>query len=352
MRRRQFPQAALAIAAATGAATTARAAQAAEPAAAEGAVALSSWGSFHVGGRLVELSGKPVREVVFSPGGVPARVDPNGTYMTGAMYATYMVPARQRGAAPLLMWHGGGLTGVCWETTPDGREGFQHFFLRRGWPVYVSDAVERGRSGFSPPDIMGGEPLYLTVADPYERFRIGDGPGSYARGTTLPGCTFPADKASYLQFTKQNVPRWTTTDDATVAAYIALLEKVGPSVVMVHSQGGLFGWTVAQARPELFKALVLLEPAAMPALQPERLKSVPQLVVYGDNIAADRRWPTIRANGIRFAEGIRAAGGSVDVVDLPEHGIKGDSHMMMMDRSSDQVAGVVQDWLASKGLWT
>ena len=66
---------------------------------------------------------------------------------------------------------------------------------------------------------------------------------------------------------------------------------------------------------------------------------------------ADPRWPTIRANGVRFAEAVRAAGGSVDVVDLPEHGIRGNSHMMMMDRNSDQVAQLIQDWLARKGLW-
>ena len=82
------------------------------------------------------------------------------------------------------------------------------------------------------------------------------------------------------------------------------------------------------------------------------MKAIPQLVVYGDNINRDTRWPTIRANGIKFAEGVRAAGGSVDVVDLPEHGIKGDSHMMMMDHTSDQVAGLVQEWLTSKKLWS
>ena len=346
MRRRDMATASLAAVAAAGVVGTERAG------AAEDGMSLASWGNFHVGGQLVEISGKPTREVVFSPGGVPAKIDPNGTYMTGGMYAQYMIPSRQRGAAPLLMWHGGGLTGVCWETTPDGREGFQHYFLRRGWPVYISDAVERGRSGFSAPEIMGGEPLFLTIDNPYERFRIGDGPGSFARGSTLPGCAFPADRASYLQFTKQNVPRWTTTDDATTAAYIAYLEKVGPSVVMVHSQGGFFGWTVAQARPHLFKALVLLEPAAVPPPQPQSLKDIPQLVVYGDNFAADSRWPTIRANGVKFAEGIRAAGGSVDVVDLPDRGIKGNSHMMMMDRNNEQVAAVVQDWLAHKTLWS
>lgn len=346
MNRRDLPVTALAAVALAG-----RAAQA-QPAAAD-AVALASWGSFHVGGHTVEVSGKAVREVAFSPGGVPARMDPNGTYMAFPMYAQYMIPAARRGAAPLLMWHGGGLTGVTWETTPDGREGFQHYFLRQGWPVYVSDAVERGRSGWSMyPDITPGEPLFLNVENPYERFRIGDGPGSYQRGTTLPGCQFPAGRADYLQFMKQNVPRWTTTDDMILAAYVALLEKVGPSVVMVHSQAGLFGWRAAQLRPELVRALVLLEPAVVgdPA-QVAALRGVPQLVVYGDNIAGDARWPTIRARGIAFADQVRAAGGHVDVVDLPERGIHGNSHMMMMDHNNQDVAALVQGWLAAQGLW-
>ena len=74
-------------------------------------------------------------------------------------------------------------------------------------------------------------------------------------------------------------------------------------------------------------------------------------MVYGDFIAQDPRWPTIRANGVRFAEAVRAAGGTVDVVDLRAAGISGNSHMIMMDRNSDQVAEVVQRWLETKGLW-
>jgi len=316
-------------------------------------VQLERWGSFHVGGREVVISGQPVREVVFSPGGVPARVDPNGTYLMGAMYAQYMIPANPRGQAPILMWHGGGLTGVTWETTPDGREGWQHFFLRRGWPVYVADAVERGRAGWTMiPEQTGGTPILLTVDNPFERFRIGAGPGSFARGETLPGNQFPADRDSYMNFMRQIVPRFTTTDALTLDAYLALLDRVGPSVVMAHSQAGLFAWRAAQERPDKVRALVLVEPAAVG--DPEKvaaLRNIPVLMVYGDHIAQDSRWPTIRGNGVRFAEAVRAAGGSVDVVDLPEHGIRGNSHMVMMDRNSDQVAGVVQEWLQRRGLW-
>ncbi|WP_270937396.1 alpha/beta hydrolase family protein [Falsiroseomonas oryzae] len=317
------------------------------------AVSLQSWGSFHAGGREVVISGQPVREVLFSPGGVPARVDPNGTYIMGMMYAQYMIPANPRGQAPILFWHGGGLSGVSYETTPDGREGWQHFFLRRGWPVYVSDAVERGRSGWTLiPEQTGGQAMTLTVDNPFERFRIGAGPGSFQRNEVLPGNQFPAERESYLNFMRQIVPRFTTTDELTLEAYLALLDRVGPSVVVAHSQAGLFGWRAAQERPDKVRALVLVEPAAVgdPA-KVAALRNIPVLMVYGDYIAQDSRWPTIRGNGVRFAEQVRAAGGSVDVVDLPEIGIRGNSHMIMMDRNSDQVAQVIQDWLARRGLY-
>ncbi|MDO9502004.1 esterase [Falsiroseomonas sp.] len=318
-------------------------------------VSLQSWGSFHVGGREVVISGQPVREVLFTPGGVPARVDPNGTYLMGGMYAQYMiphVPSGPRGQVPLLLWHGGGLTGVTWETTPDGREGWQNFFLRRGWPTYVSDAVERGRAGWSMiPEQTGGQPVLLTVDNPFERFRIGAGQGSFQRGELLPGNQFPADRDSYMNFMRQIVPRFTTTDGLTLEAYLALLDRVGPSVVVAHSQAGLFGWRAAQERPDKVRALVLIEPAAIGDIaKVAALRNIPVLMVYGDYIAQDSRWPTIRGNGVRFAEAVRAAGGSVDVVDLPERGIQGNSHMIMMDRNSDQVAQLVQDWLVAKGL--
>jgi pimeloyl-ACP methyl ester carboxylesterase len=155
-----------------------------------------------------------------------------------------------------------------------------------------------------------------------------------------------------MNFMRQIVPRFTTTDELTLEAYLALLDRVGPSVVVAHSQAGLFGWRAAQERPDKVRALVLVEPAAVgdPA-KVAALRNIPVLMVYGDYIAQDSRWPTIRANGVRFAEAVRAAGGSVDVVDLPERGIRGNSHMLMMDRNGDQAAGVIQEWLASKGLY-
>ena len=84
-------------------------------------LALRDMGSFHVGGRVIEIAGQPIKEIVFTPGGVPAKMDPNGKYQVEQMYVQYFLPKQRKGKLPLLMWHGGGLTGVTWETKPDGQ---------------------------------------------------------------------------------------------------------------------------------------------------------------------------------------------------------------------------------------
>jgi hypothetical protein len=316
-------------------------------------LALRGMGSFHVGGRTVEITGKPVREVTFTPGGVPAKVDPNGTYQVEQMYVQYFLPVIPKAAYPLLLWHGGGLTGVTYETTPDGREGWLNWFLRKGWDVYNSDAVERGRAGWAQfPDIFKGDPVFLTTANPWNRFRIGP-PDSYnpdpAKRQTYPGSQFPNE--GYENFTKQGVPRWTTTDDATLAAYIAEIDRVCPCVILFHSQAGTFGFKAAQARPDKVRALVAVEPAGVgdPA-QIAALRNIPVLFVYGDYIDRDSRWPAIRQTGVKFAEALRTAGGSAEVIDLPAIGIHGNSHLMMMDKNNAEVAGVIQAWLEGNGL--
>jgi hypothetical protein len=322
---------------------------------AQAPIALKDMGSFHIGGREHTISGKPVKEIVFTPGGMPAKLDPNGVYQVEQMYVQYFIPQSQRGTLPLLMWHGGGLTGVTYETTPDGREGWLNYFIKKGWAVYNSDAVERGRSGWAMyPEVFKGEPVFLTKENPFERFRIGAGPGSYnkdpAKMKLMPGSQFPAD--GYDNFTKQGVPRWTTTDDAIISAYIELVDNVCPCVVLVHSQSGQFGQKVAQARPDKVKALVLVEPSSAGDLKlVDRLKNIPMLTIYGDYVEQDSRWRTIRANQLKFLEQVAAAGGRSDLVDLPKIGIHGNSHMIMMDRNSDQVAGIIQAWLEKQGLY-
>ena len=311
-------------------------------------------GSLHVGGRVATIEGLPAREITFSPGAPPTRIDPNGQFQVEQMYAQYVKLQEPRARYPLLLWHGGGLTGVTWETTPDGRPGWQMFFLRAGHDVYVSDAMERGRSGWARfPEILPGEPVFRTMGEGWGLFRIGEQSSwnpDPARRVAFPDTRFPV--AHWDQFMKQAVPRWTTTDRQIQAAYDALVQTVCPCVVVVHSQGGNFGFTAALNAPDKVRALVAVEPSGAPpqAADAARVKGIPHLIVWGDRIASDPFWNRVQGNIGRWQDQIRTAGGSAETLDLPAEGVRGNSHMLMMDRNSDEVAARVQRWMESKGL--
>jgi pimeloyl-ACP methyl ester carboxylesterase len=316
-------------------------------------LAMREMGSFHVGGRKVEISGQPVKEIVRVAGGPASKLDLNGTYHVEHMYAQYFLVQNRKGKWPILMWHGGGLTGATYETTPDGREGWRDLMIRKGWDVYITDATERGRSGFASPLIWKDDPVFLTETDPWERFRIGTGLGSFdkdpAKRKLLPGNRFPIE--AYDNFLKQIVPRWLSTDKAIIDAYVALIDKVCPCVILAHSQGGHFAFRAAEQRADKVKALVNVEPATSGGIDGAgKLKGVPLLLVYGDYIEQDPRWVAYRKAALAYADSLKAAGGEADVVNLPEQGIKGNSHMMMMDKNSAEVLDVISKWLAAKGL--
>ena len=309
-------------------------------------------GSFHVGGRTETLSGLPTKEVSFSAGMPAIKVDPNGEFEVEQMYVQYVKLAQPKARVPLLLWHGGGLSGVTWETKPDGKPGWQQYFLNAGYDVYVSDAVERGRASWARyPEIFKSEPQFRTKKEAWELFRIGP---SYVQGgarVANEGQQFPVDALD--AFMKQGVPRWLTNDAATQKAYDALVQKVCPCIIVVHSQGGNFGFNAALNAPDKVKALVAVEPSGAPdpaKAEAAKVKGVPLLVVWGDFIDKHAVWPKIRPNPDKWAAAIKAAGGTADTFDLPVMGIKGNTHMLMMDKNSDQVADVIQKWLAGKGL--
>ncbi|TCV01602.1 hypothetical protein EV686_102315 [Paracandidimonas soli] len=299
-------------------------------------------GSFHVGGRRVLLSGKPCYSRTMSEGGEPVNINPNGTYAIEQMYVQYFLPQHPNGKGPLVFWHGGGMTGAAWETKPDGADGWVNYFIRQGWDVYVCDAVERGRSGFAPfPDIWPEGPIIQTVDDVYARFRIGRGEHSYypdpALRTAHPDTRFPL--AHFDDFCMQMVPRWTHTNQAMIDAFQALLERIGPASIVCHSQSGPLAMQLANAVPKHLRALVAIEPAGIPA--EIETYATPTLIVMGGNLAGDERWQ-------RLGEKISAFAGRhecVQVLDLEALGISGNSHVLMMDDNSDDIALHIQKWL-------
>ncbi len=310
-------------------------------------------GSFHVGGRTAALSGMPTRDVVFSPGAPPIKVDPNGEFAVEQMYVQFVKLAQPKAKVPILLWHGGGLTGVTWETKPDGKPGWQHFFLNAGYDVYVSDAVERGRASWARyPEIFKSEPMFRTKKEAWELFRIGPSYEIGGERVAFEGQQFPIE--AFDQFAKQGVPRWVTNDATTQSAYDALVDKICPCIVVVHSQGGSFGFNAALAAPDKIKALVAIEPSGAPDPTQGRCRQaqgraashrVGRLPRQGRGLAA----PADRSDQIS-ARRIVAAGGKADVFDLPVMGVKGNTHMLMMDRNSDEVAKLIHDWIVKQGL--
>ena len=319
---------------------------------------VSEIGSFHVGGRQTTLSGLPAKEIVFTAGAPPVKVDPNGDFEVEQMYVQYvkLFGPYARAKYPLLLWHGGGLSGVTWETKPEGRPGWQQFFLKAGHDVYVSDAVERGRASWARhPEIFKTEPFFRTKQEAWELFRIGP-LDSYAtdpagRKAQAEGTQFLVD--AFDQFAKQGIPRWATNDAATQAAYDALVQKVCPCVILVHSQGGNFSFNAALKAPDKVKAVIAVEPSGAPdpaKADLAKLKGVPHLFVWGDYLDRQDLWKRITPNVDKYEAALREQGGIIDRIDLPKAGMRGNSHMLMMDKNSDQVAQLVQDWMAKNGL--
>src|SRR5215472_4122874 len=80
----------------------------------------------------------------FVGGKIDTTVD--GSPMVGQMYVEYQIPAKVEHPYPVVMIHGGSQTGTNFTGTPDGREGWAQYFLRRGFAVYVVAQVARGRA--------------------------------------------------------------------------------------------------------------------------------------------------------------------------------------------------------------
>lgn len=310
-----------------------------------GRIHLRSVGSFHIGGRRETLQGLPLEQIRLAVGGPARAVDPNGSYVSGQMYVQYFLQQQPICPRPLVLWHGGGMTGANWESTPDGRPGWLQRLLERGFDVYVCDAVERGRAGWSRwPEIYQQAPLHRTLEEGWDMFRIGPAaqtdPG---RPRAHPGQQFPVE--AFEAFAAQWVPRWAGHEEITLKAYEALLERVGPCMLMAHSQGGGLALTLAARRPDLLEAVVAIEPSGAPDELPAASASPAYLMVWGDHVQTHPIWRQYRARVDHHLQQLRAQGTRAEPLDLPERGLPGNSHFPMLDRNSDAVLDHILRWL-------
>lgn len=320
-------------------------------------------GSFAVGGSVIVNPG------VFDP----YRQTPAGqTFHGDHAYVFYQVPVKAR-KYPLVMWHGIGQFSKTWETTPDGREGYQNIFLRKKYSVYLIDQPRRGNAGRS---MVEG--TIKPVPDEqgwFGTFRVGIWPNYFE------GVQFARDTATLNQYFRAMTPTVGPIDiSVNVNAVSSLFNQIGSAILITHSHSGGMGWQTA-VKSEKVKAIVSYEPGSgflfpqgeVPAPIPSaggtleaigipkedfiKLTSIPIIIYYGDFIPKEPS-PNPGQDGWRarlemarlWRDCVNKYGGDVTVVHLPEEGIKGNTHFPFSDLNNLEIAELMSKWLKEKGL--
>ncbi|RWK53808.1 MAG: alpha/beta hydrolase [Mesorhizobium sp.] len=320
-------------------------------------------GSFAVGGTVVETPGTYNNNNPTAEG---------QTFHGDHLYAFYQVPQNPK-ALPIVMLHGAYQSGRSWETTSDGREGFQTIFLRRGFPVYLVDQPRRGRAGNS----TVAAALEPTPFDQlfFDQFRIGKWPNYFDN------VQFDRKPETLNQFFRSVTPNTGPYDAGVISdAMAALFDKTGPGILFSHSQAGGPGWLTAiksenvraivalepgsgfifpegELPPEMPSAAGTLKPEAVPLADFEKLTRIPIIIYYGDNFPTEPtsergqdNWRVRLAMAKLWVEAINKRGGDARLVHLPEVGIRGNTHFLMSDLNNLEIADQVSQFLAEKEL--
>jgi len=320
--------------------------------------------------------------------------------MGGAMYVEVMVPHEIQQDYPIVFLHGAGQTGVDYLQTPDGRPGWAYDFIDMGYVVYVQDFPARGRSQYVPEvdgniNIRNGPQLeqIFTASAATADFPQAD------KHTQFPGTGLMGDPVGDYFMKTQVEFIGGRQAQLTIDANVALLDMIGtPVILLTHSQGGWFGWNIADERPDLVHAIVTLEPAAPPIrgvdttnvtyresgglawgvgntpitydppvsdpselqveLQPE--PEGPDMVPCYRQVEPARQLVNLTDIPVLFmnadggyhrifdhclANWLNQAGVSTEYVRMEDVGLAGNGHMMMLELNSKEIAEYIHGWL-------
>ena len=329
----------------------------------EAYITIKEQGSFAVGGSVIRNPG------TFDP---IERTPEGQTFHGDHAYVFYQIPENARNL-PLVFWHGFGQFSKTWETTPDGREGFQNIFLKRNFSVYLLDQPRRGGASRSTVEAT----ITPTPDEQYwfNVFRIGVWPEYF------PGVQFARDEETLNQYFRQMTPNIGGFDTEVITdATSELFDKIGEGILVTHSHSGGFGWSTAMKNPKV-RAIVSYEPGSgFPFPEGEvpapiassagpleavgvskdeflKLAKIPIIIYYGDYIP-DQPDPNPGVDGWRvrlemarlWRDAVNRLGGDVTVVHLPEIGIKGNTHFPFSDLNNVEIADLMSGWLKDKGL--
>jgi hypothetical protein len=325
-------------------------------------------GSFYYGGRTYTAPGD------FNPADL---IGGKGeTFEIDKGYAFYQIPPNPR-RLPIVLWHGGGQTGKSFES-------YQAILVRRGWSVYNIDEPRRGKSGFAsftgPLGLLLGEKVGPMATIRYGMkasftvFRLGDwGPNG---PSYFPGVQFPKTKEALEQLTAGAIPFYNEDFDFahTGTLQAPLFEKIGPTILITHSMAGGPGWVAAMTSPNV-KAVIAYEPGTtanefvfpegtphpegamiVPMSEFMKLTKIPIQIYYGDFIpksggnAWQQKWRSAVNEAHRFADTVNRYGGDVQITELPDVGLKGNTHFPFADLNNEQVADVLGQYLHAKDL--
>jgi hypothetical protein len=316
-----------------------------------GPLTIKEQGSFFVGGE-----DKTITQPGFGPNAPPT----SGEITVNQMYVQYQIPMKGDQHVPVVMVHGCCLSSKTWETTPDGRMGWSEYFVRKDRSVYLADQVSRARSGFDPTAFsevrQGKVPVdkMPTILDATHQvawtvFRFGP-----KYGEAFPDEQFPMQAMGELY--KQMIPDLNGTlgpqPVATWKQMAALGAKLNGAILMGHSESGFFPEQAALIDPTGIKGNISIEMPCVTifnASQLATLAKIPTLVMFGDHLGdvtgGPANWAQSFASCNTFVEQLKKAGGDAEMMHLPAMGIKGNSHMLMQDRNSDQLADLVIAWI-------
>lgn len=329
-------------------------------------ISIEKQGHFTVGGDTLQRDGTYDNSVFV---GWAEQNETGQSYRGDHAFVDYQIPVKAN-KYPLVFIHGYGGSGVCWQMTPDDRDGFATLMLKRHYPTYVMDLPGRGRAGRTT-----AENKLKPVADEmfwFDIWRIGIWP-NYNEGVQ-----FSKDKEYLSQFFRQMTPDL-SNHTLDVGAISSLADKIGDSILVTHSAGGVPGWFTAMNNKNV-KAVVAYEPGAyvfpenevpepmdgltggtqgipVPMEQFKRLTEIPIVMYFGDYIPEERsknlgdeNWRVRLQMGRKFVETINKHGGKATLVELPKIGIKGNTHFLMQDLNNVELADLLDKWLKENNL--
>lgn len=281
-------------------------------------------GSFAAGGTVVEA-----REAYDPLHPTPQSQTLHGDHAN----VNYQIPAGAK-KPPLVFLHGAGQSMRTWQSTPDGRDGFQNIFLGKGYPVYLVDQPRRGDAGRA--TVKGEIPASPDEQFWFGQFRLGIWPDFY------PNTQFSQGEESLNQFFRQMTPNTGPFDAGLVADSLnALFGRIGDGVLVTHSQGCGPGWLAGMASKNV-KGIAAFEPGSgfvfpegevpgpiknSSAFSPLTAKAVPMeefleltrkpiIIFYGDNIPEEQvsephkdYWRSAREMARKFVETVNRHGG-------------------------------------------